>query len=78
MIFCLFFVFLGGPPDRSIINNFPLTGEEFMRYLLSATFAGGMASRSRVQAKSPFLSLPSTSTAPESGGLRLITTTTHG
>lgn len=53
-----------------------------MRYLLSATLAGGMPSGSglstSVQAGSPTPSLPSTSTALETSGPRCITTAIHG
>ncbi|KAI5671616.1 hypothetical protein M9H77_11980 [Catharanthus roseus] len=56
--------------------------EEFMRYLLSTTLAGGLSSRSRhsafVQVSSPTSSLFSTSTAPAADGRRRILTVTHG
>lgn len=63
-------------------RNCSHVGEEFMRYLLSTTLAGGLSSRSRhsafVQVSSPTSSLFSTSTAPAADGRRRILTVTHG
>ncbi|KAI5676158.1 hypothetical protein M9H77_07108 [Catharanthus roseus] len=61
---------------------FPSLDEEFMHYPLSATLAGALSSGSglgaSVQICSLIPSLSSTSIAPTDGGLRRITTATHG
>lgn len=65
-----------------MIRNFSNTDEEFMHYPLSATLAGALSSGSglgaSVQICSLIPSLSSTSIAPTDGGLRRITTATHG
>lgn len=57
-----------------MIHDCPCIGEEFIRYLLSATLAGGLESGSRLsvsaQVGSPTPSLPSTSTVLIAGGPR--------
>lgn len=60
-----------------LINIFFIAGEEFIRYLLSATLAEGMASGSGVQVESSLLSLLSPSPVPVPKVLRRITTTVY-
>lgn len=59
------------------MSLFYAAGEEFMRYLPSATLAGGAVSGSVALADNPTSSLLSTFAAPGPEGSRRITTMVH-